>query len=73
MEAMLGIFLYSYLYFRVAKKCYVFLMIAYVFSSTKLEKKRKEQVLSGSKRGKGRGRGGGQKGRDGSNNVCTYA
>jgi hypothetical protein len=33
------------------QKCYVFLTIAYVFSSTKLEK-RAEQVLPGSERGK---------------------
>jgi hypothetical protein len=31
MEATLGIFLYSYLYLKVAK-CYVFLIISYVFS-----------------------------------------
>jgi hypothetical protein len=46
MEAMLGISLYSYLYLKLAK-CYVFLIISYVFSSTKLEK-RVEQVLPGS-------------------------
>jgi hypothetical protein len=45
MEATLGISLYSYLYFKLAK-CYVCL-ISYVFSSTKLEK-RAEQVLPGS-------------------------
>jgi hypothetical protein len=42
-EAMLGISLYSYLYLKLAK-CYVFLIITHVFSSTKLEK-RAEQVL----------------------------
>jgi hypothetical protein len=41
MEAMLGISLYSVLISKY--KCYVFLIIAYVFSSTKLEK-RAEQV-----------------------------
>jgi hypothetical protein len=53
MEAMLGISLYSYPYLN-QQKCYVFLIIAYVFSSTKLEK-RAEQVLPGSK-GVGGGR-----------------
>jgi hypothetical protein len=46
MEAMLGIFVYSYLYLKLAKRS-VFLIIPYVFSSTKLEK-RTEQVLPGS-------------------------
>jgi hypothetical protein len=36
MEAMLGIFLYSYSYLNYQKR-FVFLIIAYVFSSTKLE------------------------------------
>jgi hypothetical protein len=40
------------------KKCYVFLIIAYTFSSTKLEI-RAEQVLLGSA-GSCRGKGGGQ-------------
>jgi hypothetical protein len=31
-----------------SKKCYVFLIISYVFSSTKLENKRAEQALPGS-------------------------
>jgi hypothetical protein len=44
MEAMLGISLYSYLYPKLAKH-YVFLIISYVFSSTKPENKRAEQVL----------------------------
>jgi hypothetical protein len=52
MEAMLRISLYSYLDLKLAK-CYVFLIISYVFSSTKLEKKA-EQVLLGSE-GKCRG------------------
>jgi hypothetical protein len=47
MEAKLGISLYSYLYLKLAK-CYVFLIVSYVFSSTKLENKRVEQVLPGS-------------------------
>jgi hypothetical protein len=51
MEAMLGISLYSCPYLNW-QKCFVFLIIAYVFSSTKLEK-RAEQILPGSKRGGG--------------------
>jgi hypothetical protein len=48
MEAMLGISLYSYLsQTRKIKKRYVFLIISYVFSSTK-SKKGAEQVLPGS-------------------------
>jgi hypothetical protein len=46
MEAILGISLYSYLYLTYQKR-FVFLIIAYVFSSTKLEI-RAEQVLPGS-------------------------
>jgi hypothetical protein len=45
MEAMLGISLYKYPYLKLAKM--ICLIIAYVFSSTKLEK-RAEQVLLGS-------------------------
>jgi hypothetical protein len=37
-EAMLGISLYSYPYFKLAKRA-VFLIIAYVFFSTKLGKR----------------------------------
>jgi hypothetical protein len=73
MEAMLGISLYSYAYLNYQKR-FVFLIIAYVFSSTKLEK-RAEQVLPGSEEGvrrKGRRRGCGSEGRNGTNNVCTY-
>jgi hypothetical protein len=44
MEATLGISLYSYHYLKLAKH-YVFLIISYVFSSTKLDNKRAEQVL----------------------------
>jgi hypothetical protein len=46
MEAMLGISLYTYPYLK-QQKCYVFLIIVYVFSSTKLDK-RAELVLPGS-------------------------
>jgi hypothetical protein len=46
MEAMLGISLYSSPYLKLAKTL-VFLIIAYVYSSTKLDK-RAEQVLPGS-------------------------
>jgi hypothetical protein len=49
MEAMLGISLNSYPYLN-KQKCYVFLIIAYVFSSRKLEK-RAEQVLPRSEGG----------------------
>jgi hypothetical protein len=58
MEAMLGICLYSYLYPKLAKNN-VFLIISYVFSSTKSEK-RAEQVLPAS-RGLGSGRSGGKR------------
>jgi hypothetical protein len=51
MEAMSGISLYSYPYLN-QQECFVFLIIAYVFSSTKLEK-RAEEVLPGSKCGVG--------------------
>jgi hypothetical protein len=69
MEAMLGISLYNYPYLKPAKH-YVFLIIAYVFSSTKLEK-RAEQILPGSEAGRERGRKWSTVGRDGPNNVCT--
>jgi hypothetical protein len=39
MEAMLGISLYNYLYLKLAKTL-CFLIISYVFASTKLENKR---------------------------------
>jgi hypothetical protein len=51
MEAMLEISLYSCTYFKL-QECYVFLIIAYVFSSTKLENCA-EQVLPRSERGEG--------------------
>jgi hypothetical protein len=47
-------------------RCFVFLIIAYVFSSTKLEK-RAEQVLPGREVMRGR-----VKGRNDLNNVCIY-
>jgi hypothetical protein len=49
MEAMLGISLHSYPYLN-QQKCFVSLIIANVFSSTKLEK-RAEQALPGSEWG----------------------
>jgi hypothetical protein len=52
MEATLGISLYRYLYLKLAKH-YFFLIISYVFSSTKLENKRAEQVLPRSGEGGG--------------------
>jgi hypothetical protein len=68
MEATVGISLYSYSYLKLAKMlCLSY--YAYVFSSTKLEK-RAEQVLPGSKGDGGKGAGAG--GRNGPNNVCTY-
>jgi hypothetical protein len=57
MEAMLGICLYSYLYLKLAKKCYFFLIISYVFSSTKMEKKADRFCLQ-ARRMKGQGTGG---------------
>jgi hypothetical protein len=50
--AMLGISLYSYPYLKLSNM----LCLAYIFSSTKLEK-REEQVLPGSKRGWGKKKG----------------
>jgi hypothetical protein len=71
MEAMLGISLYSYPY-RNSQKQFVFLIIANVFSSTKLDK-RVEQVLPGSKEHLGaKGSGGRQGGEMTQTNVCTY-
>jgi hypothetical protein len=52
MEAMLGFSLYSYPHLNY-QKCYVFLIIAYVFSSMKVEK-RADQVLPGSEEGEGK-------------------
>jgi hypothetical protein len=61
MEAMLRISLYSYPYLNL-QKWFVFFIIVYTLSSTKLEI-RAEQILYESE-------GGG--GRNGPNNVCTY-
>jgi hypothetical protein len=60
MEAMLGISLCSYPYLNWQKR-YVFLIIAYVYSSTELEK-RAEQVMPGTF----------FCGKNVPNNVCTY-
>jgi hypothetical protein len=49
----------------------VFLIIAYVYSSTKLEKNA-EQVLPGCKRGEREREVVGGRGKNGPNNVCTY-
>jgi hypothetical protein len=54
MEATLGISLYSYLYLKLAKTL-SFLLFLMLFSSRKLENKREEQALPGSKTGGGRG------------------
>jgi hypothetical protein len=59
METMLGISLYSYPY--LYPKRFIFLIVAYVYSSTKLEK-RAEQFLPGSKGWEGEGGGRGQRG-----------
>jgi hypothetical protein len=53
------------------QKCYVFLIIGYVFSSTKLEK-RAEHILPGSEGDEGEKEGVDAGGRNGPNNVCTY-
>jgi hypothetical protein len=75
---MLGISLYSYPYLKYQKHA-IFLIIAYVFFSTKLEKEA-EKFLPGSGRwgvgGRGKGvwrerAGCGALGRNGPNNVCT--
>jgi hypothetical protein len=50
MEAKLGISLYSYLYFKLAKTLYLCYYV-YVFSSIKSENKRTEQFLPGSRGG----------------------
>jgi hypothetical protein len=69
MEAMLRISLYRYLYLNLQKR-YVFLIIAYVFSSTILEK-RAEQVLPGSE-GDGREREGAEGRRDKWTKQCMH-
>jgi hypothetical protein len=76
MKAMLGISQYSYPHLKLAKY-YVFLVIAYVFSSTKLDN-RAEQVLPGSRGIGGREKrwgkewGRGARGRNDPNNVYKY-
>jgi hypothetical protein len=66
MEAMLETSLYSHLYHKLA----IYLIIAYVFSSAKLQKSR---AGSAWKCGDGEERKGeGARGKDGPNNVCTY-
>jgi hypothetical protein len=54
----------------VTIKHFVFLIIAYVFSSTKLVI-RAEQILPGSEGRWGEREGAGGRGRNGPNNVCT--
>jgi hypothetical protein len=68
MEAMLGISPYSHPYLKLENAD--FLIIVYVFSSTKLEK-RAEQVLPGSEGGGEERKEMGSWRRD-PNNVCTY-
>jgi hypothetical protein len=68
MEPMLGISLYSYPYLKLAKT--LCLIIAYVFSSIKLEK-RAEQVLPGSKVGRREREGAGGQGEKWSK-QCMY-
>jgi hypothetical protein len=70
METMLGISLYSSTYLNL-KKCFIFLIIIYTLSSTKLEI-RAEQFLPGSE-GVGEEREkAGVGGRNGPNIVCIY-
>jgi hypothetical protein len=69
MEAMPGISVYSYPYLNW-QNGYVFLIIAYVYSSTKLEK-RTEQVLSGSEGAWGEE--GGEGGQGGEMTQIMYA
>jgi hypothetical protein len=54
MEAMLGISLYSYLYLKPAKTLYIFIIISYVFSSTKSEKRGRNRFYSEAGGGAGR-------------------
>jgi hypothetical protein len=70
MEAMLGVFLIA-VFISSQQKCNVFI-ISYVFSSTKLEKRRVEQVLPGSEAGRGGRVGAGAVGKGGPNNVYAY-
>jgi hypothetical protein len=68
MEAMLEISLCIATLNSTSKKCFVFLIIAYVFSSTKFEKR----VEQGGEGVGGRGSGWRTGGRNDPNNVCTY-
>jgi hypothetical protein len=70
MEAILGISPHSYPYLNWQKR-FVFLIITYVYSSTKLEKGA-EQVLPRSKGGGGKREEKGAGGRNDPNNECTY-
>jgi hypothetical protein len=69
MEAMIGISLYSFLFSHVSKNAMSFLL-SHVFSSTKLENKKVEQVLLRSRRWKV-GKVGQLGGGGGPNNVYT--
>jgi hypothetical protein len=68
MKAMLGISLHSYPYLN-QQKCYIFLIIAYFYSSTELEN-RAEQVLPGREWEGGKRRGEETGERNDPNNVC---
>jgi hypothetical protein len=67
MDAMLRISLYSYSYLKLKKNSFVFVIIAYVFSSTKLEKGQNRFCLE-ARQGE---RVGGVRGKRWPN-VCTY-
>jgi hypothetical protein len=69
MEAMLGISLSSYPYLN-QQKCFVFLIIAFVFSSTKWRKWQNVFCLE-ARRDRGSRIGLGARGSNGPNNVCT--
>jgi hypothetical protein len=70
MEAMLGMSLYSKPYLNKQNR-YVFLIIAYVYSSTNWRKGQNRFFLEARGVG-GRGRGQGAGGRNDPNNVHTY-
>jgi hypothetical protein len=70
MEAVLGISLYRYLYPKLTKTICLSI-VSYVFSSTKLEKKSMERVLSGSG-GEGGRIGGGEGGGGRSPKQCIH-
>jgi hypothetical protein len=69
MKAMLGISLYSCPYLNY-QKCYVFLIIAYFYSSMELEKSA-EQVLPGREGAVGKSVRMGAGRKNDPNNVCT--